>query len=120
MVSISNQGSAEHAILPNFCIVTREPNELVARIHNRQPVILREENMARWLDPSPLAETELRKICEAIPAAEMREREVSTHINNVKHEGEECFGPPTARPIEMAPPPKVAKRVDPNQMGLEF
>lgn len=119
MAAIWNQGSAEKAIPPNFCIVTREPNELVARIHNRQPVILREENMARWLDPSPMGEPEFLKICEAIRAADMREREVSTFINNVKNEGPDCFGPPTPRPVNPVAP-KPSKAADPNQMGLGF
>lgn len=91
LAAIWNQGSAEHAVPPSFCIVTREPNELVARIHNRMPVILRDDNMTRWLDPAPMAEPEFLKICEPIPAAEMREREVSTFINNVKNEGADCW-----------------------------
>ena len=53
MAAIWNPGSAEKAVPPNFCIVTREPNELGGRINNRMPVILREEHLARWLDPSP-------------------------------------------------------------------
>ena len=120
LAGIWNAGSAEHAIPPNFCIVTREPNELVGRIHNRMPVILREEHMARWLDPAPLAEPEFLKISEAYPAAEMREHEVSTHINNVKSEGPDCFGPPTPRPVNPGPPKAVKKVADPNQLGLGF
>lgn len=119
MAAIWNKGNPEHQIPPNFCIVTREPNELVARIHNRMPVILREEHMARWLDPAPMAEPEFLKICEAYPAADMREHEVSTYINNVKHEGEECFGPPTPRPVNPVPV-RPAKASDPGQLGLEF
>jgi putative SOS response-associated peptidase YedK len=118
MAAIWNKGSAEHAIPPNFCIVTREPNEIVGRIHNRMPVILREEHLARWLDPSPMEHPEFLKICEAYPASEMREHEVSTFINNVKHEGEECFGPPTPRPVNPVPPKAGKKMDDPAQFGL--
>lgn len=117
MAAIWNKGSAENAIPPNFCIVTREPNEIVGRIHNRMPVILREEHVARWLDPAPLAQAEFTKICEAYPASEMREHEVSTYINNVKHEGEECFGPSTPRPVNPVPV-RPSKTVDPDQLGL--
>lgn len=117
LAAIWNPGSAEKAVPPNFCIVTREPNEVVGRIHNRMPVILREEHMARWLDPAPMEEPEFLNICEALPASEMTEREVSTHINNVRNEGEECFGPPTLRPINVDVP-KPAKKADPNQLGL--
>jgi putative SOS response-associated peptidase YedK len=121
LAAIWNQGNAEHQIPPNFCIVTREPNEIVSRIHNRMPVILREEHVARWLDPAPMAKPEFLQICEAYPSDQMREHEVSTHINNVKHEGEECVGPPTPRPVNpVAPTPRAKQRDDPNQIGLGF
>jgi putative SOS response-associated peptidase YedK len=119
MAAIWNKGSAEHAVPPNFCIVTREPNELVARIHNRMPVILREEHLGRWLDPTPMDQPEFLKISEAYPASEMHEHEVSTHINNVKHEGPECFGPPTPRPVNPVPV-KPKKAPNPDQLGFGF
>jgi putative SOS response-associated peptidase YedK len=122
MAAIWNQGTVneKEAVPPNFCIVTREPNELVGRIHNRMPVILREEHLARWLDPAPMQKPEFLKICEAYPASEMRMHEVSTYVNNVRHEGEECAGPPTPRPVNpVAPKPKPGK-VDPDQMGFDL
>lgn len=109
MAAIWNPGSAEKAVPPNFCIVTREPNELVGRIHNRMPVILREEHLARWLDPSPMAEPEFLAIAQPYASAEMKEHEISTYANNVKHEGPECLGPPTPR-----------SKPDDSQLGLEF
>lgn len=115
MAAIWNPGSTEKAVPPNFCIVTREPNELVGRIHNRMPVMLREEHLARWLDPAPMAEPEFKQICEAYPADQMCEHEVSTMINNVRNESPECLGPPTPRPVASA----AARRSDEdNQLGL--
>ena len=108
MAALWHPGLAEPAVPPNFCIVTREPNELVARIHNRMPVILREEHLARWLDPAPMAEPEFLAMAQPYPAAAMREHEISTFANNVKHEGPDCLGPPTPRP-----PPDA-------QLGLGF
>jgi putative SOS response-associated peptidase YedK len=84
------------------------------------PVILREEPMARWLDPSPMAQPEFLNIGEAYPASEMREHEVSTFINSVRHEGPKCFGPPTPHPVETDLPPRAAKAADPNQLGLDL
>ena len=37
--------------LHSYTIVTTAPNELVAPIHNRMPVILRREDEHAWLDP---------------------------------------------------------------------
>jgi putative SOS response-associated peptidase YedK len=35
-----------------YCILTTEPNELVAKVHNRMPVILTAETMPRrWIGP---------------------------------------------------------------------
>lgn len=53
------------------------------------------------------------------PASDMREHEVSTHINNVRHEGEECLSPPTPRPVNPGVP-KPRKNDNPDQMGLGF
>ncbi|EJZ17414.1 SOS response-associated peptidase [Rhizobium sp. Pop5] len=37
----------------NFAIVTSEPNEMMAEIHDRMPVILHREDYERWLSPEP-------------------------------------------------------------------
>ena len=43
-----------------YCLLTTEPNELVAQVHNRMPVILTAAVMPRWLGDSPLADEELQ------------------------------------------------------------
>lgn len=101
LAGIWNEGSAENTIPPNFCIVTAAPTELVARIHTRMPVILRKEHFARWLDPSPMAEPEFLEITKSYPADAMREHEISTYANNVKHEGPECLAPPAPRDAQL-------------------
>ncbi len=45
--------------LETFTIITGNPNELVAPIHNRMPVILVPANYARWLDVEQLDAVEL-------------------------------------------------------------
>ncbi|MGO8189991.1 SOS response-associated peptidase family protein, partial [Rhizobium leguminosarum] len=37
----------------SFAIVTCEPNEMMAQIHDRMPVILHREDYERWLSPEP-------------------------------------------------------------------
>ena len=41
---------------PVFTILTREPSELLSRIHDRMPLILPEEKVADWIDPGSRAE----------------------------------------------------------------
>jgi putative SOS response-associated peptidase YedK len=101
LAALWSEGDAAKAIAPNFCIVTTEPNELVARVHDRMPVILREEHLARWLDPAPMAEPEFLRLAEKLPAAAMAAREVDDFINSVKHEGPECLGPPKPRGAQL-------------------
>lgn len=97
LAALWSPGKAEKAIPPNFCIVTTAPNELVGKIHDRMPVILREQHLARWLDPAPMAEPEFLEITQPYPVADMREREVSDFANNVKHEGPGCLASPRPR-----------------------
>lgn len=61
----------------------------------------RQEHVARRLDPSPLAEPEFLGIAKSFAAEAMREQEVSTFINNVKHEGPACLAPPKPRAAQL-------------------
>lgn len=38
-------------ILRTFCVLTTEPNEIMAPIHDRMPVIVAPERWAAWLVP---------------------------------------------------------------------
>ena len=57
--------------LRSFTILTTEPNELTAKIHNRMPVIVRREDYARWLDPKVKDYDKLMDILAPYPAEEM-------------------------------------------------
>jgi len=74
-------------------IITTEPNDLMASIHNRMPVILPERAYSRWLesgevDPGPLVE--LLKPYEASP---IRAYPVSPLVNNPKNDLPELISP---------------------------
>jgi putative SOS response-associated peptidase YedK len=43
---------AQGGVHPTFAILTTEADALVSQIHNRMPVILREQDEADWLNPS--------------------------------------------------------------------
>jgi len=85
-----------------FRRLTAAPNELVASVHNRMPVILTAETMPRWLGSEPLPEEEYRALTQPLPAAQMQEREVSRYVSNSHHEGPACHAPPEAPPPELA------------------
>lgn len=101
MAAIWNAGSAKDQVPPHFYIVTTEPNAVVGRFHDRMPIMLPENRVARWLDPAPMAEAEFREIAQPYPDAETHEREINDYANNVKHEGPECLAPPRSRPSQL-------------------
>lgn len=65
----------------SFTILTTRPNELVATIHDRMPVILRKEAFDVWLgaDPAPA------DLFEPFPAEEMTCHPVSTRVNSPRN-----------------------------------
>ena len=63
-----------------FTILTTDPNELLATIHNRMPVILSRENERAWLD-NTAGPVELMAMLQAYPSALMEFYEVSKRVN---------------------------------------
>jgi putative SOS response-associated peptidase YedK len=67
-------------------IITGEPNELVAPIHNRMPMILPREAWATWLGEEPADEAALRGLLKPFPTERMRAYPISTRVNSVKND----------------------------------
>jgi putative SOS response-associated peptidase YedK len=80
-------GSSVHSC----AIVTCEPGELVAPIHDRMPVILAEEDESTWLDPEA-DEAELQALLA--PTDELTVTEVSDAVNDVRQDGPALIEPP--------------------------
>lgn len=87
-------------VVETCTILTTTPNAHLADLHDRMPVILRPDDYDRWLNPVPGdTETALRML---VPyAGAMRRYPVSTRLNQVQNDDEDC-----ARPIEMESPPQ--------------
>jgi putative SOS response-associated peptidase YedK len=80
-------GSALHS-----CgIVTCEPGEVVAPIHDRMPVILDQQAEAGWLDPDA-APAQLLDLLA--PTDELEVTEVSDAVNDVRQDGPALIEPP--------------------------
>ncbi|HEV2461631.1 MAG TPA: SOS response-associated peptidase [Ktedonobacterales bacterium] len=60
--------------LTTCTIITTQPNELVAPIHNRMPVILLPEDEDRWLDPDMTEPEEIVSLLRPYPADLMMAR----------------------------------------------
>jgi putative SOS response-associated peptidase YedK len=69
----------------SFAIVTTEPNELCAELHNRMPVILAPEAWPAWLGEEPADEAQLKSLLAPYPSDGMISWPVSTRVGNVKN-----------------------------------
>ena len=76
-----------------FTIITTSPNELMEPIHSRMPVILRESDEARWLDPEITDSKSVLTLLKPYPAQEMECYKVSTIVNSPKNDAPECLIP---------------------------
>jgi putative SOS response-associated peptidase YedK len=76
-------------LVESFCIITVEPNALCAPIHDRMPLILGEEDFAKWLDPSTGAD-ELSALLKPYAASEMECFPVSKLVNSPVNESAAC------------------------------
>ena len=74
-------------------IITIEPNELMAPIHNRMPVILPPSAYEQWLNPAPQTADKLLPLLKPFPAAEMSAHPVSTLVNSPSNDRLELVVP---------------------------
>jgi putative SOS response-associated peptidase YedK len=73
-------------------ILTTDPNELVARIHDRMPVVLDPADWDAWLAEATPAD-QLRELLGPAPAEPLDAYAVSPAVNNVRNEGPELLTP---------------------------
>ena len=78
-------------ILRSCTIATCPANALVAEVHDRMPVILAENDHARWLDP---AQGDGRALLRPCPAEWLEALPVSPRVNSPAHDDPECLAPP--------------------------
>ena len=74
-------------------VITTEPNEFMAKIHNRMPVILPPNAWEEWLDPDEAELGSLDHLLTAYPADQMEAYEVSTLVNSPANDTAECIAP---------------------------
>ena len=74
----------EGETLETFTILTTDPNELMAPIHNRMPVILEPKNYDRWLDHGDPARPPV-DLLRPYPAEKMRAWPVNDRVGNVRN-----------------------------------
>ncbi len=83
--------SPENEEYQTCTIITCQPNDLLARIHNRMPVILDRNNCWEWLAEKP--ESELAGLLKPFPAEAMTGYPVGQMVNNPQFDDINCIKP---------------------------
>ncbi|QSZ41764.1 hypothetical protein GJV85_06460 [Sulfurimonas aquatica] len=71
-------------------LLTTEPNEKIAKLHDRMPVILESNQWELWLNPRS-SYSELNSLLIALPSDKIRYFPVSELVNSVKNNSIECI-----------------------------
>lgn len=80
-------------------ICTLSANSMMAKLHDRMPVILPHAMIEPWLDPAIKDAAQLQPILDHYPAEDMQDWEVSKDVGNVRNQGEYLVEPlKTAEP----------------------
>jgi len=79
-------------VIDSCTILTTDSNELVARLHDRMPVILKRPAYDTWLSWETGLEA-LKPLLQPIASEEMKAWPVSTLVNNPRNDSPECVKP---------------------------
>ena len=86
------QDSSTGERLRTFTIITTEPNDLMATIHNRMPVILLPGDEDRWLDNNARPE-DWEALLRPYPTDRMTAYPVSRRVNSVQYDDPSVMAP---------------------------
>ena len=76
--------------LLSFAIITTEPNELTAQVHNRMPVIVQPRDYDRWLREATWSSSPI-DLLRPYPAEEMSAALANPAVGNVRNNGPEML-----------------------------
>jgi putative SOS response-associated peptidase YedK len=74
-------------------VLTCEPNDAMAELHNRMPVILGESDWPRWLGEEPATNEELLALLKPCPDEWLKIWPVDKKVGNVRNKGSELVLP---------------------------
>jgi putative SOS response-associated peptidase YedK len=86
-------GVGDDGWLRTCVIVTTRPNDLLAPVHNRMPVLLPESAWTRWLDPEEHDVAALAELLVPAPDDVLELWPVSTAVNKADNDGPELVHP---------------------------
>lgn len=84
---------ATDTVRRTFTIVTSSPNDALAALHDRMPVIIPEDAWDQWLEPEPADPGELLGLLLPSDAINLDIHPVSRLVNDVRNDGPELIEP---------------------------
>ena len=93
-------GRVETAAGPGYgCAVLTVPaNADVEAVHDRMPLVLRAEDLDRWLDPELSEPTAIEPLLVSPRPGALEVIPVSSRVNKVEHDDPACLAPPDPEP----------------------
>jgi putative SOS response-associated peptidase YedK len=88
------------AVRRTFTIVTTTPNDAMADLHDRMPVLIPDDAWDRWLDPTGADPSELLAMLQPSDDIALRIYAVNRDVNDVRRDG-----PALVEPLIAGPPP---------------
>jgi len=89
------------AWIKSCSILTTTPNAVTSQVHDRMPVILGKDDYNLWLDPGMTDVAVISELLKPFDARPMRAYPVSSRINQVQNDDEDC-----AKPVVLYQPPQ--------------
>ncbi len=85
--------TSDGRIVQSSTIITTSPNDLIAQIHTRMPVILNREAYSAWLSPGSPDDAVLMDCLKTYPPEEMEAYEISRLVNSPGNDTPEVIRP---------------------------
>lgn len=83
--------SPQGEVIESCAILTTSANDLVAKLHDRMPVILQPETFDLWLDPEVQDTEKLAPLLSPYPAERITSYRVSAMVNSPANDSSECI-----------------------------
>lgn len=114
--------SADGAEIDTAAVLTVGPNQMIAPIHNRMPVVIRPEDFSRWLDCLNQEPRHVSDLMAPAPEDYFEAIRVSDLVNKVANSGPEVQEPASGdtAPPEPAQPVRKAKAPPPASDQLKL
>ncbi|MFZ1324246.1 MAG: SOS response-associated peptidase [Candidatus Saccharimonadales bacterium] len=80
-------------MMKTYTIITAAPNQEMAAIHDRMPVILSKNQAGIWMSPINLTEAQAEDVLQPAPDGTLRLQRVSTAVNSTRNNYKELIYP---------------------------